>query len=401
MFVSKLLNKLFFNTNNDCYFITLLNLNQFMLTMDYHKAILDRSISDDFSQKNEEKISCDSLNEEKISCDSLNEEKISCDSLNEEKISCDSLNEEKISCDSLNEEKISCDSLNEDKLSQDSLNEDKLSCDSLNDEVLLKRKHEWTTTNDPIFINEVDDLQKKNIIRCISPIPFPLSEQNTPENKFRPIVEKEPILSEFSGAYSPKQTDTLFWCIFIIVNGYGEYININRNYGVKELEIKQKIGHFVANMEYKKNDTNYRITNTLRQEIYSELLTSQKETNFSCLVILCCYYRINLVLLHSNGKLMLEFISSRDEETPYYVLNKDTYDKYSVNTDKKTWKDVQEMKTRLVCINHYMKPMKASGNYKMEDLEELADKMGILDMTKKYKKAELYHLVSESINWFK
>ena len=50
MFMSKLLNKLFFNKNNDCYFTTLLNLNQFMLTMDNHKAILDHSTTnDDFS----------------------------------------------------------------------------------------------------------------------------------------------------------------------------------------------------------------------------------------------------------------------------------------------------------------------------------------------------------------
>ena len=41
MFVSKLLNKLFFNTNNDCCFTTLLNLNQFMLTKDNYKKILD------------------------------------------------------------------------------------------------------------------------------------------------------------------------------------------------------------------------------------------------------------------------------------------------------------------------------------------------------------------------
>ena len=225
---------------------------------------------------------------------------------------------------------------------------------------------------------------------------IPKGNPTTNENKFRPI---EPILSEFSGAYSPKQPDTLFWSIFIIANGYGEYINIDRNYGVKELEIKKKVCDFLQKNPSKLKHTNYKITKAGVQEVISELLTSNKETSFNCLLALCVYYNINVVLIHPNGKLMLEFLSYDQEETPYYVLKKDTYGKYSVDTDKKTWKEVQEMKTQLICIVNYMKPMKAAGNYKMEDLEELAEKMGVLDATKKYKKAELYQLVSDSINW--
>ena len=376
MFVSKLLNKLFFNTNNDCYFTTLLNLNQFMLTVENHKAILDRSISEgNTSMASPPECFLDSLSRIPEGNPTTN-----------------------------------------DGFSQK--NEANISYDSLDDEALLKRKHEWTTTNDPIFINEEDN------VRCISPIPFPLSEQNTPEgntsmaspsecfldslsripkgnpttneNKFRPI---EPILSEFSGAYSPKQPDTLFWSIFIIANGYGEYINIDRNYGVKELEIKKKVCDFLQKNPSKLKHTNYKITKAGVQEVISELLTSNKETSFNCLLALCVYYNINVVLIHPTGKLMLEFLSYDQEETPYYVLKKDTYGKYSVDTDKKTWKEVQEMKTQLICIVNYMKPMKAAGNYKMEDLEELAEKMGVLDATKKYKKAELYQLVSDSINW--
>jgi hypothetical protein len=262
---------------------------------------------------------------------------------------------------------------------------------------------------------------------CITPIPFILSEQThpvtkspselvvgiqripdqiTPENLFRPIEAvptpaniMEIIETPFSGEYSPKQHDTLFWCIYIIANGYGEYINIDRNYGLKELEIKKQIGECTANKGYLKSTPNYKITNNLRGEIHSELLTSQKDTSFPCLLILCCYYKINVVLLHPNGKLMLEFISNTDAETSYYILKKNIHGKYSVNTDKKTWKDVQEMKTKLVCIGNYMKPIKAAGNYKIEDLEEFAEKLGVLDATKKYKKVELYQLVQEHMNF--
>ena len=48
-----------------------------------------------------------------------------------------------------------------------------------------------------------------------------------------------------------------------------------------------------------------------------------------------------------------------------------------------------------------MKPIKAAGNYKMEDLELFAEKLDVLDKTKKYKKIELYQLVQEHMNWFR
>jgi hypothetical protein len=278
---------------------------------------------------------------------------------------------------------------------------------------LLRRKNEFQH-NTSIISEESEGFSDPPLLdslavekpRCITPVPFTPSLPVTPQNMFRPV--EHPLvqstgpapITEFSGAYAPKQQDSLFWCVFILAYGYGEYINVGRNYGVKELEIKQKIGAFVANRGYQKNSPNYKITHALRDEIHSELLTSQKETSFPCLVMLCCYYNINLVLVHPKGKLMLEFTSGNGEDVPYYVIQKDSFGKYKVDTDKKTWKDVQEMKSRLICLDNYMKPLKAVGHYKMEDLEMLAYKLGVLDESKKYKKTELYHLVGGTMNWF-
>ena len=348
MFVSKFLNKLFFNTNNECYFSTLLNLNQYMLTKGLYRAILDQS----HNQYPEP-----AANNITIEVEGQGE------------------GESNNELDTSNEVDFGS------------------STNSSNDDLLLQRKNEF---------------QREG--RNITPIPFTVNtEPITPENVFRPIraspvrgpspSTQGPIETPFSGAYSPKQPDTLFWCIFIIANGYGEYINVGRNYGVKELEIKQKVGEFVSKCEYKKYATNYKITNALRQEIHSELLTSQKETSFPCLMVLCCFYKINVVLVHPTSKIMLEFVSDNDEDTPYYVLKRDNVGKYSVDTDKKTWKDIQEMKGRLVCLDNYLKPMKAMGNYKIDDLEALANRLGVFDVTKKYKKAELYQIVCQAMTW--
>jgi hypothetical protein len=39
------------------------------------------------------------------------------------------------------------------------------------------------------------------------------------------------------------------------------------------------------------------------------------------------------------------------------------------------------------------------GNYKIDDLEALANRLGVFDGTKKYKKAELYQTVCQAITW--
>jgi hypothetical protein len=225
------------------------------------------------------------------------------------------------------------------------------------------------------------------------------------ENKSINILNNIPIIKtpipekkEESTSFLPRQQDTLFWCIFIIVNGFNEYNEIQRNYGVVELEIKKKIADYLKDNSSNMKQTNYKITKIKIQEIMSELLTSQKMTSYECLLAMCVFYKINIAIIFSNDKIMTEFISSNDEETPFYILNKDSYGKYKVDTVKKTWKDIQEMKQTRVCLDNYLKPMKSISNYTIPNLEELATKLGVFDVTNKYKKQELYELINNTIN---
>lgn len=205
------------------------------------------------------------------------------------------------------------------------------------------------------------------------------------------------ISKKKSTIYYPRQQDTLFWCIYIIINGYKEYNEIQRNYGVVELEIKKKVADYVKDNQSKMKSTNYKISKIGTQEIMSELLTSQKITSYECLLAMCVFYKINIIIVYPNDKLMLEFISSNDEEIPFYLLYKDTYGKYKVDIEIKFWKEIQEMKLTRVCLDNYLKPVKSISNYTIPNLEEMAIKLDIFDSTKKYKKAELYELINNSM----
>jgi hypothetical protein len=225
-------------------------------------------------------------------------------------------------------------------------------------------------------------------------------------------IEKEQVESNpknnISDLITPKQADTLFWCLFIAHFGYGEYIEVDRNYGIKELEIKKQIGDFISKNPHKMKNTNVKLTKIAVQEILSELLTSQKDTSMHCLMALLVYYNINVILVNSTKLLMLEYIANvheneneiEDEDcdtSTTYVLYKDAYNKYSVQTEPLTVAEIADMKEKMICLESHNKPLKAISHYKVDELEELAKKMGILDTKKKYKKAELYQEIVDAL----
>jgi len=198
---------------------------------------------------------------------------------------------------------------------------------------------------------------------------------------------------------TPKQKDTLFWCLYIAINGYNDYLEIERNYGVKELEIKKQIADFINSDASKLKNTNSKITKISIQEILSELLTSQKETSILCLVAMTVFYNINILLVDPSKKYYLEYISNKDIENPTFVLYKDTYGNYSLNQQSFATSELEEFKSDKVCLENHMKPLKSVSTYKTSDLECLSKKIGLYDESKKYKKNELYNLISETIAW--
>jgi hypothetical protein len=215
------------------------------------------------------------------------------------------------------------------------------------------------------------------------------------ENTIRePEPETEPIQT-----CTPTQQDTLFWCIYIANHGYAEYLQITRNYGVKELEIKKQVADHIQKNPTKMKQVNTKITKIMIQEILSELLTSQKETSLLCLYGLVVFYTMNVILVDPTERFMLEFISDTSVESPTFVLYKDTYGKYKINTQPLTLDQISELRTKMTCLENYTKPLKAVSQYKLSELEDLAKKIGIYNETKKYKKNGLYEELAAACMW--
>jgi hypothetical protein len=228
----------------------------------------------------------------------------------------------------------------------------------------------------------------QSTINCI-PIDLPMQKVTSEPTL---VIEKN---DEF---ITPKLQDSLFWCLFIAVNGYDEYLQINRNYGVKELEIKKSIADMVKEKPSLFKLTNQKITKVAIQEILSELLTSQKETSMLCLIAMSIYYNINIVLVDSTKQFMVEFISNKDVDLPIYMLKKENKT-FSVNIEPLSIDKYVQMKATLVSLENYLKPLKSITSYKVDDLICLSQKLGVYNSTENLKKPELYKKLSESMKW--
>jgi len=195
---------------------------------------------------------------------------------------------------------------------------------------------------------------------------------------------------------SPKQSDTLFWCLYSIHYGYNDYLQVGRNYGIRLLEVKKQIGEWVNKNQGKMKQTNYKITKASVQEIMSDCLTSPRDTTPLSLLAYLSHFNMNVFIMNDTEKLAIKFIGCVDSENPTYLIKKDSYGKFKIRDEPMSNEDIASFEQTCFILDSYEKPLKSISNYKVDELEALAKKMGVYEEGKKYKKADLYGLVYEA-----
>lgn len=261
------------------------------------------------------------------------------------------------------------------------------------------RQYMYILNKTPMILNapiqETVPLEPRIVDTSVKNIETMPVDLNTTNDISTMVPEPQKKVDEY---ITPKLTDSLFWCVYIATNGYDEYLQIQRNYGMKELEIKKSIADMVKEKPSAFKLTNHKVTKVSIQEILSELLTSQKETSMLCLMAMTIYYNINVILVNSTNQFMVEFFSNKDVELPTYAIRKDDR-KYSINVEPLSKERIANMKETMVCLENYLKPLKPMTTYKVDDLIQLATKLGLYKDTEKIKKIDLYEKLSEYMKW--
>ena len=226
------------------------------------------------------------------------------------------------------------------------------------------------------------------------------------------LEPREKTIEDTKQLISPKQQDSLFWCLYIIEHGYKDYIQITHQYGIKELEEKQKTYEFVKNNTSMVKNTNYKMTGVAIQEMLSELIVVQKTLSFLSLIAMIVRYNINILIVMEEKKCMIEFWSNKeriptldtlreDGDAATYVIYKTKYGKYKLQEENISTYKLQELRDTYLVLESYNKILKAQTNYKVDDLEAMARKLHIItgteEMKIKYKKGDLYNKIIETV----
>lgn len=192
----------------------------------------------------------------------------------------------------------------------------------------------------------------------------------------------------------PKPTkNTLFWCLYHAHNGpllYSEKYDINM-----ELQERHKMAdHFRENNRVLK-DRRHRMTNADVDEIMSNLLTissrktfwstcfGELTTDISQAIVFSRYYKTNIIICIQERRVAVSFVYEEQAKTITLLLTPEN-GLYEITENPETATGYLMMET----MRTSLKPL---SQYKMGDLAEMGQKLGLLALPKK--KAELYQTI--------
>jgi hypothetical protein len=198
--------------------------------------------------------------------------------------------------------------------------------------------------------------------------------------------------------------DPLFWTVYLGKYGESEYNRIGGcTNGNVEMREKQKAVDFVKSKGWKywNSVIEPKMTKGTFMERCDQILTLPKIT-WRHLPILCAYYNCTIAMIDLKTtvcmKILLSTSSSEDGENmdTFVLYNNSTSNNhgplYWIDTAEQVLK-LHEINVQCVSIIHYDKPLKAISNYKISELETMAQLLK-MELPSKMKKQELYNTIS-------
>ena len=188
--------------------------------------------------------------------------------------------------------------------------------------------------------------------------------------------------------FIPSQKDKLFWCFYILLNGFDDYefskndsFKTEKSFKISSVEKLRSIKDKLKELKIKRNEMENEFVNT-------ETITLKG------LETLCLIYGISLIYI--SGKKYYE-ISFGDKlcgiiiknENNVYGVKYEFDENYTTNIRNNYWK-----------LESITKPLKAISAYTLKQIQTISEKMEISlinDLLKKKTKNQLYQNILEKI----
>jgi hypothetical protein len=201
------------------------------------------------------------------------------------------------------------------------------------------------------------------------------NNKNNKNNNYK-ITEKKK-----DTVYKPKQKDSLFWCFYILKNGFFNYeMEINNQYFVVEKNEKFKYIELL-----RKNKDILKIHKIKPLTELEDDLANKDKISIKTFFALCIMENINVLLVHKR-KVYELLCNDIDEKHPINIIhrNGENYE-HSIELDP-TSEIIQKYRESFYKMSSFDASLKSIGSYKLDELFDLCKKLDI--NIESYKKKE-------------
>jgi hypothetical protein len=224
----------------------------------------------------------------------------------------------------------------------------------------------------------------QQVFSMLIPKARPPPKESKPFENKKEKTFVEPIKTNTDSQYfCPKQKDSLFWCYFIIKNGFSAYEYPGTTTFVNEKEMKFQC---IEDLRKSKQQLKVKKIKNLREDVEDELANKER-IGMKTFIALCIVNNINILFIHKKKCFELAV----DDNEQVYVIHKKEENgrtKYYYEMDA-TKDDIEKYRKTFFIWENVDKPLKAPSAYKVEDLQNLCKILNIPLLPKKTKK-ELY-----------
>ena len=172
--------------------------------------------------------------------------------------------------------------------------------------------------------------------------------------------------------YNPKQKDSLFWCFYILKNGFSNYeMEINGQYFVVEKTEKYKYIELL-----RKNKDLLKIHKIKPLTELEDDLANKDKISIKTFFALCAIEKINVLLI--NKRKVYELLCyDIDKDHPLNIIHKNnkTYD-HLIELDP-TPEIIQKYRETYYKMETFDATLKSMGSYKLDELLSLCKKLDI------------------------
>jgi hypothetical protein len=199
------------------------------------------------------------------------------------------------------------------------------------------------------------------------------------ESPHKTFVPKQPfaIVKPINKIYIPREKDTLFWCFFIMKHGDTHYEMLdNKNIIVEK---RNKIEYIEKIRKDKQLIKTYKFVTLTNLE---NNLANEDKLNIGTFLSLCVFENINV--LYVKNKTYYELLMN-DESTIFIVYQLEN-NKYGI--EQSVIINTTDIKNTLYKIDNVEKPIKPFSAYKLQDLVDIAIKLGFEVTNKTSNKAK-------------